>query len=95
LGIGNLPVTDEENLKPEPTPTIDSSAAPCPSRQVLARIAGRWMILVFLALVDGPQRFSELLQHKPDRLPVLAGGLHHHLVAPSAASQATSASNPE
>jgi DNA-binding HxlR family transcriptional regulator len=27
---------------------------------VLDRIADRWMILVFLALVDGPQRLSEL-----------------------------------
>jgi DNA-binding HxlR family transcriptional regulator len=59
LGTGNLSGTDEEDLMPEPTPAIDPSAAPCPSRQVLDRIADRWTILVFLALVDGPQRFSE------------------------------------
>jgi HxlR-like helix-turn-helix len=60
LGSGNLSVTDEENLMPEPTPAINPSAAPSLSRQVLDRIADRWTILVFLALVDGPQRFSEL-----------------------------------
>jgi DNA-binding HxlR family transcriptional regulator len=46
-------VTHEDNLLPEPTPAIDPSAAPCPSRQVLDRIADRWTIPVFLALVDG------------------------------------------
>ena len=60
MGSGNLSVTDEENLMPEPTPAINPSAAPSLSRQVLDRIADRWTILVFLALVDGPQRFSEL-----------------------------------
>jgi DNA-binding HxlR family transcriptional regulator len=43
----------------EPTPAIDPSAAPRLSRQVLDRIADRWTILVFLASVDRPQRFSE------------------------------------
>jgi hypothetical protein len=32
-----------------------------------------------VARVDQQQRQSALLQHIPDRLPILAGGLHHHL----------------
>jgi hypothetical protein len=32
-----------------------------------------------LAGVDQHERHPTLLQHPPHRLPVLAGGLHHHL----------------
>lgn len=34
--------------------------AECPSRQVLDAISDKWVTLVLSALVDGPQRYSDL-----------------------------------
>ena len=35
-------------------------AASCPLRQILAKVTGKWQILILLALDDGPLRFNEL-----------------------------------
>lgn len=37
--------------------------ATCPSRQVLATLADKWVILVMHALEDEPQRYSQLSRH--------------------------------
>ncbi|MEJ5913626.1 winged helix-turn-helix transcriptional regulator [Pseudokineococcus sp. 1T1Z-3] len=38
----------------------DMLSAGCPTRQVLDRVAGRWTMLVLLALEEGPRGFSAL-----------------------------------
>ena len=38
----------------------DPYTAACPSRQALDRIGDRWTVLILGALVDGPQRFTQL-----------------------------------
>ena len=48
-----------------------------------------------VAGVDQQQLEACLLEHLPDRLPILAGGLQHHLGDPSPASHSASASSPE
>jgi DNA-binding HxlR family transcriptional regulator len=44
---------------PSPLP-YDPLRAACPTRQVLARIADKWSMLVIIALQEGTLRFSEL-----------------------------------
>jgi hypothetical protein len=48
-----------------------------------------------VAGVDQQQLEPALLQHVPDRLPVLAGGLHHHLGDASVCSQSARVSRLE
>ncbi|MEU8895887.1 helix-turn-helix domain-containing protein [Nocardia sp. NPDC048505] len=38
----------------------DAYLAECPARQLLDRIADKWVSLVITALADGPQRYSDL-----------------------------------
>lgn len=38
----------------------DAFLAACPSRQLLDRIADKWVTLSLSALADGPQRYSEI-----------------------------------
>jgi DNA-binding HxlR family transcriptional regulator len=38
----------------------DAYLAECPARQLLGRIAGKWVSLVVSALADGPQRYTDL-----------------------------------
>ena len=38
----------------------DVYAAACPTRQLLDRIAGKWVVLVLGLLAEGPQRFNML-----------------------------------
>ncbi len=38
----------------------DVYAPECPSRAVLDHVTSRWGVLVLVALLDGPMRFSEL-----------------------------------
>lgn len=40
---------------------LDVLRRTCPSRSVLARVVGKWTVLVVVALEDGPLRFGELL----------------------------------
>ena len=49
-----------ETLSPLPDPGYDSFDADCPTRQLLAELADKWVCLVIVALVNGPQRHSEL-----------------------------------
>jgi DNA-binding HxlR family transcriptional regulator len=49
-----------EILSPLPDPGYDSFDADCPTRQLLAELADKWVCLVIVALVNGPQRHSEL-----------------------------------
>jgi DNA-binding HxlR family transcriptional regulator len=44
----------------ETTPAYDPMNAACPTRQVLARIADKWSMLVVTALEPGTKRFSQL-----------------------------------
>jgi DNA-binding HxlR family transcriptional regulator len=44
----------------ETDPRWNIMSAACPTRQVLARIADKWTLLVIAALQDGTLRFSEL-----------------------------------
>jgi DNA-binding HxlR family transcriptional regulator len=39
---------------------FDAYFSTCPSRQVLDRLANKWVILALVALSEGPQRYSEL-----------------------------------
>ncbi len=38
----------------------DAYLATCPSRQLLATLSDKWVVLVLIALADGPARYSEL-----------------------------------
>ena len=38
----------------------DAFLAGCPSRQLLDRLADKWVTLVMVALEGGPRRYSEL-----------------------------------
>ena len=38
----------------------DVFVAQCPSRQLLDRLSDKWVTLTLVALVDGPQRYSQL-----------------------------------
>lgn len=50
IGTSMLPITRN-------TP---AEIAACPIRQVFIKATGRWHILIFLALEDGPLRFSQV-----------------------------------
>ncbi|MGW4893209.1 winged helix-turn-helix transcriptional regulator [Kitasatospora sp. NPDC004240] len=39
---------------------FDAYLAECPARQLLDRIADKWVSLIVNALADGPQRYSDL-----------------------------------
>ena len=49
-----------EILSPLPDPGYDSFDADCPTRQLLDELSDKWVCLVIVALVNGPQRHSEL-----------------------------------
>ena len=40
----------------------DVLSAECPSREVLQHVTSRWGVLLLLVLLDGTQRFSELMR---------------------------------
>ncbi len=42
------------------TVTDKVEAALCPIRNVLARVTGKWQILILLSLEDGPMRFNQV-----------------------------------
>ncbi|MEO0561259.1 MAG: helix-turn-helix domain-containing protein [Chloroflexota bacterium] len=42
----------------EITVTNKVEAALCPIRNVIAKVTGKWQILILLSLEDGPQRFN-------------------------------------
>lgn len=41
-------------------------ATRCPVRDVLDHLAGKWVVLIVMALADGPKRFSALHRSIPD-----------------------------
>lgn len=49
-----------EQKKRQAKAAYNSYLAECPSRQLLARISDKWVVLVLCALEDGPLRYSEL-----------------------------------
>ena len=42
------------------TATTKGEIDACPVRQVLSKVTGKWQVLLFLSLDDGPLRFGEL-----------------------------------
>ncbi|WP_432841631.1 winged helix-turn-helix transcriptional regulator [Dactylosporangium sp. CA-092794] len=44
----------------EPAAPIGEPAAPCPVREVLERVSGKWSIQIVIAAAPGPIRFTEL-----------------------------------
>ena len=55
-----LEVTVLETMPPLPDPGYDAFDADCPTRELLDELSDKWVSLVLVALVNGPQRHSEL-----------------------------------
>lgn len=53
-----------EPIAPDEAPSAPASvfALACPSRRALALVAGKWALLIFPALAEGPVRNGELLR---------------------------------
>jgi DNA-binding HxlR family transcriptional regulator len=47
----------------------DRARASSPLAEALARVGDRWTLLVVQALLDGPRRFNDLLEHIPGIAP--------------------------
>jgi DNA-binding HxlR family transcriptional regulator len=55
-----MPTQNAAQRRQERKAAFDVYLAQCPSRQLLDRIADKWVTLVIVALADGPMRFSAL-----------------------------------
>ncbi|MEU1375371.1 helix-turn-helix domain-containing protein [Streptomyces triculaminicus] len=55
-----MPTRTAAQRRAEASVTYDAYLAECPARQLLDRIADKWVSLVVNALADGPQRYTEL-----------------------------------
>ncbi|TGB16047.1 helix-turn-helix domain-containing protein [Streptomyces sp. MZ04] len=55
-----MPTRTVAQRRAEASIIYDAYLAECPARQLLDRIADKWVSLAVNALADGPQRYSEL-----------------------------------
>ncbi|MFI9306940.1 winged helix-turn-helix transcriptional regulator [Streptomyces triculaminicus] len=55
-----MPTRTAAQRRAEASVTYDAYLAECPARQLLDRIADKWVSLVVNALADGPRRYTEL-----------------------------------
>jgi DNA-binding HxlR family transcriptional regulator len=55
-----MPTRTAAQRRAEASIAYDAYLAECPARQLLDRIADKWVSLAVNALADGPQRYSEL-----------------------------------
>ncbi|SHN29883.1 winged helix-turn-helix transcriptional regulator [Actinacidiphila paucisporea] len=55
-----MPTRTASQRRAEASIIYDAYLAECPARQLLDRIADKWVSLVVNALADGPRRYSEL-----------------------------------
>ncbi|MET9621730.1 MULTISPECIES: helix-turn-helix domain-containing protein [unclassified Streptomyces] len=55
-----MPTRTAAQRRAEASTAYDAYLARCPARQLLDRIADKWVSLVVNALADGPQRYSHL-----------------------------------
>ena len=55
-----MPTRTAAQRRAEASTAYDAYVAECPTRQVLDRIAAKWVSLAVNALADGPRRYSDL-----------------------------------
>lgn len=55
-----MPTRTAAQRRAEASTAYDAYLAGCPARQLLDRLADKWVSLVVNALADGPQRYSQL-----------------------------------
>ncbi|ROO51142.1 HxlR family transcriptional regulator [Micromonospora sp. Llam0] len=55
-----MPTTTAAQGREQDKREYDAFLAGCPTRELLSRLTDKWVALVIPALVDGPQRHSEL-----------------------------------
>ncbi|MEV1009835.1 helix-turn-helix domain-containing protein [Streptomyces sp. NPDC049881] len=55
-----MPTRTAAERRAEEAAAYDAFVAACPTRQLLDRIADKWVSLLLVALADGPCRYSEL-----------------------------------
>ncbi|MEU3862629.1 helix-turn-helix domain-containing protein [Streptomyces sp. NPDC028722] len=55
-----MPTRTAAQRRAEASISYDAYLAECPARQLLDRIADKWVSLAVNALADGPQRYSDL-----------------------------------
>lgn len=55
-----MPTRTAAEHRAEASVAYDAYLAECPARQLLDRIADKWVSLAVTALADGPQRYGEL-----------------------------------
>ncbi|MFE0335162.1 winged helix-turn-helix transcriptional regulator [Streptomyces sp. NPDC058955] len=55
-----MPTRTADERRAEARRAYDAYLAECPARQLLDRIADKWVTLVLNALADGPRRYAEL-----------------------------------
>ena len=55
-----MPTTTAQQRRDQAKLEFDAYLASCPSRQLLDRIADKWVALVVKSLSDGPKRYSEI-----------------------------------
>ncbi|MEV7794143.1 helix-turn-helix domain-containing protein [Streptomyces sp. NPDC087512] len=55
-----MPTRTAAQRRAEASIAYDAYLAECPARQLLDRIADKWVSLAVNALADGPQRYSDL-----------------------------------
>ncbi|WP_433889410.1 winged helix-turn-helix transcriptional regulator [Streptomyces sp. CA-111067] len=55
-----MPTRDAAQRRAEAGSAYDAYLAECPTRQLLDRIADKWVSLAVNALADGPQRYTQL-----------------------------------
>lgn len=55
-----MPTTTRAQQRAQAANDYNAFLDVCPSRQLLARIADKWVVLVLCALGDGPMRYSQI-----------------------------------
>ena len=55
-----MPTMTAQQRRDQARVEFDAYLAACPSRQLLDRIADKWVALVVKSLSDGPKRYSEI-----------------------------------
>ncbi|MFE1950507.1 MULTISPECIES: winged helix-turn-helix transcriptional regulator [Streptomyces] len=55
-----MPTRTAAHRRAEASAAYDAYLAECPARQLLDRIADKWVSLAVTALADGPRRYSDL-----------------------------------
>ncbi len=55
-----MPTMTAQRQRDEARVEFDAYLAACPSRQLLDRIADKWVALVVKSLADGPKRYSQV-----------------------------------